>query len=206
MIFYHRLVAKPAGECGVQKSWTWFCSSWGKDGLSVGRAHGFEPLSVGLGGLAVAGRACGSLMFPAGNLRASSFKVVMKGKAVLSAGSCSISRNEQGLGQKHQQDIAWLGTGSAKAAVGLGVHFCCEHTELLLLYTSNSIPPQAERSEMPGIHPMLQSQLSSVPSGSELKWRGSRREVFFAWSLVWFVSRLHWASCSLPLLLVMVSL
>lgn len=58
----------------------------------MGMAHGFKPLSVGLGGLAV----WGHLMFPAGNLRARSLKVVIKGKAVPSPGMDGICARHLG--------------------------------------------------------------------------------------------------------------
>lgn len=53
----------------------------------------FIPINSSMGGLAVVGTACSNLMFPDGNLRARSLKVMVKGKAVLSAGSCTIMRN-----------------------------------------------------------------------------------------------------------------
>lgn len=83
-------MAKPAGNVACRSHGHGFVHPERRMGLLWAWTMALNP-SQGVGGLSVVGS---SLMFPAGNLRARSLKVVIMGKAVLSAGSCSVTRNE----------------------------------------------------------------------------------------------------------------
>lgn len=107
-----------------------FVPPWGEDGFAVGRSPGFEPLSLEVRGLAAVGTACKG----GSSQRTRYLEGGDKGKSCLSGGCCSITRNEWILGQKPWKDIVWLGARLmqcriplTKAAVRLGVYFCCKH-------------------------------------------------------------------------------